>query len=929
MNDKYSAVVESSLDETSNTMLGKLERRSSARQYLRDYGEETSNNFEIDLNSLKMATEELSKQAKLTAAQKQAYRDLKSLETDILNTRKTKTMDLTKQARTQQELAEALLKVEDLKLDIALKNKALTQAEIDDLIKVYNLNKRIANAKIDDAKKLIKATKDANTSSLQIVGDSLKSFSKEIGELSRTLNLDKLTSGEEGSLRATRKQTMVNLGISSTQFNDFKNAMIGEMKTMNANAGGALFSLDDVTWYLNSLNSLGIYNTELAKSQLEAATTANKILNMSVDTQSKIITAVKKTGNTDLLKRSTETIATLLESDIALSRERLNEVAGSTADLVTQMAYLGLTSDAASALQTSTIAGRAAAENAWDSNTSDALYSILSDLAINKTGSQYVSATGGNYNKIQNALNSGDYGSALDLLINSSYASAMANMDNNALALRSTQDQALAFASRNKGNFNYSAYTQAANGDSSALNKLIKTQEEALTWQEKLSNSASLIWGQLDWQLYIGLANTAFALYIASASINAIGNIWRVLSKLDKTVLSQVPAIGKWFSSTSLASTSILAIAGTLSLIAGAVLMIVDGFKSMNSEENKNTYYGGSGLASFVGGSLFGSNGGGGGSNALKNALKWGLIGAGIGTIIPGVGNLAGFIIGGIAGLLFGGLTGYIGGGKILSTFTGYDSNNTTVASGMGGVSSNSNLYGMGDGDNHTTSSGVSVPWTISSRYGPRKSFKTSAGWTSSFHAGIDLAKSPQGSAIGANVAGQVIEAGYSGGGGNYVYVQDLQGLVHKYFHMKDPSPLSKGDWVNAGQIVGYMGSTGRSTGSHLHYGVSVNGKSVDPEGYITSNLWNASATGNIISNTDTQETKSPVLAKYISENTKQIPGLYATSNVGDGDAIVSSVNTGFSNLISKLDSLANRQDEQEKIIQALSGNSSTKLYRY
>lgn len=99
------------------------------------------------------------------------------------------------------------------------------------------------------------------------------------------------------------------------------------------------------------------------------------------------------------------------------------------------------------------------------------------------------------------------------------------------------------------------------------------------------------------------------------------------------------------------------------------------------------------------------------------------------------------------------------------------------------------------------------------------------------FHAGLDF-NSPNGSAIGATAAGTVIFAGAQGGYGNVVIVDHGGGITSLYAHMSGFA-VSNGAQVSAGQVVGYVGSTGLSTGPHLHFEIRVNGVAVDPLGYL------------------------------------------------------------------------------------------------
>ena len=99
-------------------------------------------------------------------------------------------------------------------------------------------------------------------------------------------------------------------------------------------------------------------------------------------------------------------------------------------------------------------------------------------------------------------------------------------------------------------------------------------------------------------------------------------------------------------------------------------------------------------------------------------------------------------------------------------------------------------------------------------------------------HNGIDMA-CPQGTPIYATRAGTVTTASYqAGGAGYYVSINHGDGFGSIYMHMTN-YVVSKGQKVTAGQLIGYVGSTGLSTGPHLHFGVSYAGTYVNPMAYI------------------------------------------------------------------------------------------------
>lgn len=96
-------------------------------------------------------------------------------------------------------------------------------------------------------------------------------------------------------------------------------------------------------------------------------------------------------------------------------------------------------------------------------------------------------------------------------------------------------------------------------------------------------------------------------------------------------------------------------------------------------------------------------------------------------------------------------------------------------------------------------------------------------------HNGVDWA-APTGTPIVAVAGGQVKFAGVAGGYGNVVYLDHPGGLQTRYAHMHQFGPgIATGTQVNAGQVIGYVGTTGRSTGPHLHFELYVAGTPVDP----------------------------------------------------------------------------------------------------
>jgi len=102
------------------------------------------------------------------------------------------------------------------------------------------------------------------------------------------------------------------------------------------------------------------------------------------------------------------------------------------------------------------------------------------------------------------------------------------------------------------------------------------------------------------------------------------------------------------------------------------------------------------------------------------------------------------------------------------------------------------------------------------------------------FHPGIDF-QGNRGDAARCTANGRVVFAGWSGGYGNCVRIAHSNNFETLYGHLSRIS-VKVGDDVTVGQKIGEVGSTGRSTGTHLHYEVRKNGKAINPISYLTLN---------------------------------------------------------------------------------------------
>ena len=153
------------------------------------------------------------------------------------------------------------------------------------------------------------------------------------------------------------------------------------------------------------------------------------------------------------------------------------------------------------------------------------------------------------------------------------------------------------------------------------------------------------------------------------------------------------------------------------------------------------------------------------------------------------------------------------------------------------GSTTNSTPSNSGSGSGTTTrpSGGGGGGWlvpcsytSITSPFGPRVSPTTGA---STYHQGVDL-DTGTGWSVVASRAGIVSFAGWGNAAGNWVKINHQDGFTSVYMHLSAIS-VSTGQMVSAGQQIGLTGSTGVSTGDHLHFGIMLNGVYVNPCNYV------------------------------------------------------------------------------------------------
>jgi murein DD-endopeptidase MepM/ murein hydrolase activator NlpD len=194
------------------------------------------------------------------------------------------------------------------------------------------------------------------------------------------------------------------------------------------------------------------------------------------------------------------------------------------------------------------------------------------------------------------------------------------------------------------------------------------------------------------------------------------------------------------------------------------------------------------------------------------------------------------FVSAGLSGALAGGslgaLTGNpfaIAGGAIIGSITSMGALAISNAAGTGGASDSYGQAGFGSASISSPLSGG----TITSSYGAQRS-------DGSIHKGVDIAM-PEGTPVYAVAAGKVVRSQTGSGErsyGEYVEIQHSSEYTTLYAHLKTNSRRVRvGDTVTAGQQIGEVGSTGLSTGPHLHFEVRKNGVKINPESVLPEDL--------------------------------------------------------------------------------------------
>ncbi|WP_210575406.1 LysM peptidoglycan-binding domain-containing M23 family metallopeptidase [Streptomyces sp. GESEQ-4] len=165
---------------------------------------------------------------------------------------------------------------------------------------------------------------------------------------------------------------------------------------------------------------------------------------------------------------------------------------------------------------------------------------------------------------------------------------------------------------------------------------------------------------------------------------------------------------------------------------------------------------------------------------------------------------------------------------------SGSSDSSASGASASGSSKSSSNTATTQSSDTTSTAGGFALPVAGASIGTPYR--MSGSMWSSGYHTGVDFA-APTGTPLKAVGAGTVVSAGWAGAYGNEVVIKLADGHYAQYAHLSSLS-VSSGQSVTAGQQIGLSGSTGNSTGPHLHFEIRTTpnyGSDVDPVAYLRS----------------------------------------------------------------------------------------------
>lgn len=780
-----------------------------------------------------------------------------------------------------------------------------------------------------------RAAKGAGQSRDKAIKQELSELGKNLRDVINTLNINQIAqSFAPSSRQQLQSDIQTNFNINRKEFQDFKKGLFKQVDN-------SLYTSDEIIQAMGTLSSSTLENTETATKYFEDLVRGQKVLGLSAQTQETLLRLNNVTGRNEL-KFYTNQVAKFQQSSLGLNKRQLDELVSLNANLMNTAADIGIDSTEFQQMSTSEQAAFEATRAGYGSKYTQAMSTLLANTDTT------AALLGMDSGELSQRLKRGE--SLTDLLRNGAGSRAALNVlssgDEAAITRyfehakeawgvdENTWSILKVIAQQEKDlNKNLQTATAATKENKDAAKEQEEKYGESLTWFQKMINGVSNWWnGNIDWTTleYVrSLDQTVKVIAVLLGAKDAFSGVSSLLGIGGKaggtSLLAKLGLGSKAAGAGGLSTLKIGAATGGAAL--ASVAAIAGGGLIGAYDANKTANWHGGALRGFVMGTghkeqdAWEATG-----STLGNAAKWGLIGAGIGTIIPGIGTAVGAAVGASAGLLLGAL-GTLGEKEDAqqSELESIQKNTYEVAkntsySGIGMVyryRGVSNYSSMGSATSRATSAMGDLQYPVTSRYGPREPIKVQDGRiTSSFHAGTDFG-APEGTPLYSNVTGTVIGAGTMKDGTNYVAVQDdKSGYIHWYAHMQKPPVVKKGQHVSQGEFVGYVGHTGMATGPHLHYSVTKPGSgmyldadhAVDSLPFATASIFG----GGVSSTSGTDSTKATI---DMSSAFRTKATLLNTSKLGD---VAGPIIGSISDLKQTIINLSEQTSRNQKIMDAL-----------
>ena len=836
--------------------------------------------------------------------------------------------------------------------------------------KLYESSQALIDAGLSYKEIMRKSAEDFQTA----FTNATSQMRRDLVQIWQAVNVEKILTGgtSVSDMRNAQKDVKLSLGFNNSEFMSFQSTLFDQTMQINDMLGSNVASMSDVSGYLKTIKDLNLRNGDWAAKQYKAITLSNKYLGLSNSTMSKILGTATAMNDSNYAARQASILAAL--SADGTSAENIEDIASWWNDNAFSAAARFNNSDVVGA-QTQAILSSSRGNLGAGSG---AFEQVLSDfftgdyVTFMDKYSSLVSADGsGELNRmIRDAYATGNVDvEALSHML----LEAIQTRYNQAGSMGNTYFGQLGLDT-NLYNTGY-AYTKNENEILKSIDGNIKALDTSMaenikdldttTWWEKITNSINnMVVGQsnffgLDWTGLLGLTQffTAGAGAMAVASsiaqlvvqkriLNQIRadaiakglngddfSLWGSVKKTGGSILGGLKAGGITAGGLSTATAITAGIAGT----AGGIYMGVQDYK-------KNGWKGAfTGNADFKDKS-FKENAG----DVLGNTAKYAALGAGIGSFIPGVGTLVGAGVGALAGLATGLIGGAVGNKETEEnteqTAVGIDSligsteqdvawnrraalalesirSDQIHQNGLGGTG------GFGGQGDYLASrdKGHGYPWTVGSGYGKREVYENGKktnkwGW----HNGFDLWKY-SGAPLGANVSGVVDKIWKSNGSkvgyGNGIRILGDDGRYYEYGHMLNPTQLAVGDRVNAGDTVGHMGSTGNSTGTHLHFTVRNSAQDdIYPADYIYNGLFSAS--GDYYKRSANSESSADPSSSALQTYLRKDQNVEASSGSG-GMGSDYAKTSDIDRLIETLQVMNTSKTEKQDFMRALAGKNA------